>query len=49
MQLGRAFDPDDAARAGGEALILTDGVWRALFGVDPHVIGRVVPPFGAPG
>ena len=43
MQLGRAFTPDDNRPSGGEALILTDGVWRALFGADPRAIGRVVP------
>jgi len=43
MQLGRGFTPDDGRSAGAEALILTDGAWRALFGADPRVIGRVVP------
>ena len=43
MQLGRAFTPGDDTADRRDLLVLTDGVWRTLFGADPDVIGRAVP------
>jgi putative ABC transport system permease protein len=41
-QLGRNFLPEEDRPTGGQAAILSDRVWRADFGADPKVIGRVI-------
>ena len=46
MQLGRSFTADDETPAGADALILTDAVWRDLFGADPLIVGRSIPAVG---
>jgi len=48
MQLGRGFVSADDTPAGRNAIILTDGVWRTLFGADPQIVGRVVPSVDGP-
>jgi putative ABC transport system permease protein len=39
-QLGRVFGPQDRADGFAEAAVLSDGVWKRLFGGDPQVLGR---------
>jgi len=42
MAYGRQFT-DDEGRIGNErAIVLTDGLWRELFGADPNVVGHIV-------
>jgi predicted permease len=41
-QLGRNFLPEEDRPAGSKAVLLSDPVWRANFGGDPKVIGRVI-------
>ena len=42
--LGRTFSADDA----GNLVVLSDGLWRRMFGGDPAVIGRIVRMNGSP-
>jgi putative ABC transport system permease protein len=41
-QLGRIFGPQDRAEGFAEAAILSDGLWRRLYGGDPGVLGKQV-------
>jgi len=41
-QLGRVFGPQDEALGFAEGVIISDGLWRRLFGADPNVLGRKV-------
>ena len=47
-QLGRTFNsadaaaPDDDAITGASLALISDGMWRALFGADPDVVGRTI-------
>ncbi len=41
-QLGRNFLPEEDQPTGAKTAILSDAVWRANFGSDPKVIGRVI-------
>jgi predicted permease len=41
-QLGRVFGPDDKAQGFADTAIVSDGLWRRLFGGDPHVLGQRV-------
>ena len=40
--LGREFSAGETLRGGPLAIILTDGLWRRVFGADPAVLGRAV-------
>ncbi|HVR09655.1 MAG TPA: ABC transporter permease, partial [Thermoanaerobaculia bacterium] len=40
--LGRDFLPEEDRLGARHAVILSDGLWRDLFGRDPHVLGRQV-------
>jgi len=40
--LGREFDANETRAGGPQAIILTDGLWRRIFGASPEVLGRVV-------
>src|SRR5262249_24387935 len=40
--LGREFDADEARAGGPRAILLTDKLWRSLFGANPDVLGRSV-------
>lgn len=40
MALGREFTPPEARRNGPPAIILSDGLWRRVFGADRAVVGR---------
>ena len=46
--LGRVFDPDESAAAGGKAVVLSEPLWRRHFGADPAVIGQVLKLNGDP-
>jgi len=41
-QLGRVFGPQDDAKGFAEGVIISDGLWRRLFGSDPNILGRKV-------
>jgi putative ABC transport system permease protein len=39
-QLGRVFGPQDRALGFAEGVVISDGLWRRLFGADPNILGR---------
>lgn len=39
-QLGRVFGPQDRTPGFADATILSDGLWKRLFGGDPHILGK---------
>ena len=41
-QLGRVFGPQDQAAGFAEGVVISDGLWRRLFGSDPNVLGRQI-------
>ncbi len=41
-QLGRVLGPEDQALGFAEGVVISDGLWRRLFGADPNVLGRKV-------
>ena len=42
--MGRTFLPEEDVGRGAHAVaVLSDAGWHALFGADPHVVGRTVP------
>jgi predicted permease len=41
-QLGRVFGPQDNAPGFAEGVVISDGLWRRLFGSDPSVLGRKI-------
>ena len=41
-QLGRAFAPEDDRPGAAPVVVLSDGLWRARFGGDSGVVGRMV-------
>src|SRR6185295_1840942 len=41
-QMGRVFGPQDKADGFAEGVVISDGLWRRLFGADPNVLGRKV-------
>ena len=41
-RLGRVFGPQDQAPGFAEGVVISDGLWRRLFGSDPNVLGRKV-------
>ena len=41
-QLGRVFGSQDQAQGFAEGVVISDGLWRRLFGSDPQVLGRKV-------
>src|SRR5918911_947108 len=41
-RLGRVFGPQDYAEGFAEGVVISDGLWRRLFGADPNVLGRRV-------
>ena len=42
LQAGRNFTADEDAPGGPRAVLLTDRVWRDLYGADPTVVGRTI-------
>jgi predicted permease len=42
-QLGRVFGPEEAKAKGfAEGVVISDGLWKRLFGGDPNILGRKV-------
>ncbi|HZE70080.1 MAG TPA: ABC transporter permease [Pyrinomonadaceae bacterium] len=41
-QLGRVFGPQDQAQGFAEGVVISDGLWRRLFGADPNILGHKV-------
>jgi putative ABC transport system permease protein len=41
-QLGRVLGSQDQAAGFAEGIVISDGLWRRLFGADPNVLGRKV-------
>src|SRR5687768_3548408 len=41
-QLGRVFGPEDNAQGFAEGVVISDGLWRRVFGADPGILGRKV-------
>jgi putative ABC transport system permease protein len=41
-KLGRVFGPQDQAQGFAEGVVISDGLWRRLFGSDPNVLGRKI-------
>ncbi|HEY4359612.1 MAG TPA: ABC transporter permease [Bryobacteraceae bacterium] len=40
--LGREFDAEETRLGGAHAILLSDGLWRRIFGAQPDVLGRSV-------
>jgi putative ABC transport system permease protein len=40
--LGREFNAEETRQGGPQAILLSDNLWRSMFGGDPAVLGRVV-------
>ena len=41
-QIGRVFGPEDRAPGFAEAALISDGLWRRLFGADPKALGKQI-------
>jgi ABC-type antimicrobial peptide transport system permease subunit len=41
-QLGRVFGPQDQAQGFAEGVVISNGLWKRLFGSDPNILGRKV-------
>jgi putative ABC transport system permease protein len=41
-QLGRLYGPQDALPGFSDAVVISDGLWRRLFGSDPNVLGKKI-------
>jgi len=41
-QIGRVFGPQDRADGFAEGVVISDGLWRRLFGADQNVLGHQV-------
>ena len=41
-RLGRVFGPQDQAAGFAEGVVISDGLWRRVFGSDPNILGRKV-------
>ena len=39
-QLGRTFDPHDETPGINLEVVISDGLWKRVFGGDPHIIGK---------
>jgi predicted permease len=39
-RLGRVFGPQDKAEGFAEGVVISDGLWRRMFGADPNILGR---------
>jgi putative ABC transport system permease protein len=47
-QLGRNFIPQEGRPGGPKVVLLSDAVWRSIFGSDPKVVGHGIALDGAP-
>ncbi|MFY9556578.1 MAG: ABC transporter permease, partial [Blastocatellia bacterium] len=41
-QLGRVLGEEDRAEGFAEGVVISDGLWRRLFGADPNVLGKKI-------
>ena len=41
-QLGRVFGEEDHAQGFAEGVVISDGLWRRVFGADPNILGRKI-------
>jgi putative ABC transport system permease protein len=41
-QLGRVYGPQDQSPGFADGVVISDGLWRRLYGSDPNVLGRKV-------
>jgi putative ABC transport system permease protein len=41
-QLGRVYGPEDGVPGFSDPVVISDGLWRRLFGADPNILGRKV-------
>jgi putative ABC transport system permease protein len=41
-QFGRAFDPEDHSPGLLEEVVISDGLWKRVFGSDPHILDKNV-------
>jgi predicted permease len=41
-QLGRTFDPNDTTPGFNLEAVISDGLWRRVFGANPHIIGKAL-------
>ncbi len=41
-QLGRVLGPQDQAQGFAEGVVISDGLWRRVFGSDPNILGRKI-------
>ena len=41
--IGRVFASDEEQPGRDRVVILSEGLWRAGFGADPHIVGRAIP------
>jgi putative ABC transport system permease protein len=41
-QLGRVFGEEDRAQGFAEGVVISDGLWRRVFGADPNILGRKI-------
>src|SRR5688572_30773259 len=41
-QIGRVFGPQDRTPGFAEGVVISDGLWRRLFGADPNILGRKI-------
>lgn len=41
-QIGRVFGPQDQTPGFAEGVVISDGLWRRLFGADPNILGRKI-------
>lgn len=41
-QMGRVIGPQDQAAGFAEGVVISDGLWRRVFGSDPNILGRKV-------
>jgi predicted permease len=41
-QLGRVLGPEDQAAGFAEGVVISDGLWRRVFGSDPNILGRKI-------
>ena len=41
-QLGRVFGEEDRAQGFAEGVVISDGLWRRVFGADPNILGKKI-------
>jgi predicted permease len=41
-ELGRVYGPQDAVPSFSDGVVISDGLWRRLFGADPNILGKKI-------